>query len=232
MPTERHPANTGSAARPSTAALIAQLARDVPPVRRVWPPYARLAMWLALELGIVAAAVLALGVRADLADKLAQAGFAVELLLLLAVGLASALFTLLAAVPGREPARALALGASAVVIAGIGILYFTEPATVHGGAQHLVATGWRCAARTAVVAALPWLLLLVAVRRGATFAPGLAGLLAGVASFFVAAVALRVICASDERWHLLVFHLAPVALGAAVSVALGHAWLARWRRRT
>ena len=68
------------------------------------------------------------------------------------------------------------------------------------------------------------------VGRGATLVPALAGLLAGAASLLLAAVAVRLACPLDERWHLLLFHLAPVVIGAALSLALGRAWLARWRR--
>jgi len=217
------------AAAASTAALIAQLAGGVAPVRRVWPPARRLALWLAIECGVVVAALVASGWRADLAARLTSPGFASEIVLLIAVGLGSAVLALLAAVPGREPARALALAACAGVVTGVGALYAGEPATAYGTGQ-LVATGWPCAAGIFAVAALPWLVLLLAVRRGATLVPGLAGLLSGSATFFIAAAAVRVACPSDERWHLLVFHLGSVVFGAAASVVLGLVWLSRWRR--
>lgn len=228
MPAER---NAPGAPGQSTAALIAALAAELPPVRRLWPPYARFALWLAVEACVVVAAVLAFGFRADIATRLAGAGFAAEVVLVAAVGVASALLALLAAVPGREPTPALAAGSSVVVVAGLAFLYASAPTVWYDGGAQFVAMGWPCAVRTVAVAALPWLLLLIAVRRGATIVPGLAGLLSGSATFFIAAAAVRIACPSDERWHLVTFHLGPVALGAAASLVLGLAWLAGWRRR-
>jgi hypothetical protein len=74
--------------------------------------------------------------------------------------------------------------------------------------------------------------LLLAIRRGATLTPSLAGVLAGAASFSMAAVAMRVICSSDDRWHLLAWHLAPVALGVVLAGAIGARWLGGWLPRS
>ena len=51
-----------------------------------------------------------------------------------------------------------------------------------------------------------------------------------VDSAVAAAAALQLVCPHDERWHLLVWHLGPVALGLVTSAALGAIWLSRWRR--
>ena len=133
--------------------------------------------------------------------------------------MASALLALLAAVPGREPERALPIGASVAMVAAIATLHASAPASPLGSAA--VLEGWPCAARTLAVAAVPWVILLLAVRRGATIVPARAGLLAGAATLLVAAAVIRVVCPSDERWHLLVFHLGPVVLGIMASLAMG-----------
>lgn len=224
------PTPPGTTGTPDTDALIARLAAGARPVRRLRPPRERLLVWLALELAVLAAAALAFGTRPDLAAKLAQASFAGEILLLLAVGLGSGTLALLAAVPGREPARAAVLGALAVVLLVLGASFAAEPTLGHG--LHEWATiGWLCAVRTVAVAAVPWLALLLAARRGATLVPGLVGLLSAGAALLLAAITVRIACPLDERWHLLGFHLGPVVLGAALSAALGLAWLSRWRRR-
>lgn len=221
---------TSADPRLSTEALISRLAGDARPVQRVWPPRARLLVWLALVSAVMLLAAIAIGFRSDIVAKLGEASFSTEIILLLAIGLANAALALLAAVPGREPARAVALGSFVVAILGLGAAYASEPAApmLHP-APPFVAMGWPCAARTLAIAAVPWVVLLIAVRRGATLVPGLAGLLAGSGSFFVAAAALRMACPMDEARHLVVWHLGPVILGVAVSLALGWAWLSRWR---
>jgi len=219
-----------AAGTPDTDTLIARLVAGAKPVRRLSPVPARLALWLAVQSALLIAAVLMLGLRPDLAAKLRALPFDSELVLLAVAGLASAVLALRAAVPGREPARALVAGAFAVVLIGIATGFAAEPSLGQALAR-TVAMGWPCAVKTLAVAALPWLVLMVAVRRGATLVPGLAGLLGGGATLCLAALAVRVTCPLDERWHLLGFHLGPVALGAALSLALGVAWLARWRRR-
>lgn len=210
-----------------TAALIARLTAEVRPVRRSWPPSARFLGWLALELVVLGAALAVLGFRPGLAHDLGGV-LGPEVALLLGLGLVNGLLALLAAVPGREPSPALA-AASVIGLAGLAVVYACGPAIAQSG--HRFGAGWPCAARTIAVAALPWLALLVVVRRGATLVPAQAGLLAASAAFFVSAAALRLVCPLDAREHLLVWHMGPVALGLVASLVIGRRWLARWRAR-
>lgn len=78
-----------------------------------------------------------------------------------------------------------------------------------------------------MLAALPWAVLLVGIRRGAPLAPMRAGLFAGAAAFSAATLLNRLWCASDEPLHLFVWHGLPLVMGPAVSAALGLAWLRR-----
>lgn len=215
--------------RPSTEDLIARLADEARPVRRIWSPSIRLAIWLGILGAILVAAVSMIGPRPDLAVKLGQISFAGNIVVLLTVAVASAALALRAAVPGREPPIAASAGVIVLVLGVLAADYANHVPSPVDGAP-FVAMGWSCALATIVVAAVPLLVLLGAVRRGATFAPGFAGLLAGAAAFFAAAAALRLVCPLDERWHLLVWHLGPVALGLAASLGLGALWLSRWRR--
>ncbi len=215
---------------PATDELIAQLAGEARPVRRLWPPRARLGLWLALQVLVLAAAAVVLDLRPDAASKLREGAFAAEIALLFSIGSLDAALALLAAVPGRQPAAVPLLGSLAVVVGALGIAYGSEPAVRDSLAQ-LVALGWPCAAHAAAVAAAPWALLLIALRRGAPLAPGVAGALGGLAAFCIAAAALRLTCPVDTRWHLLVWHLAPVALAAGLSFWIGILWLSRWRER-
>lgn len=215
---------------PATDELISRLAGEAHPVRRIRTPRTRFLLWLALQILVVAATGLALGLRPDAVSKLREAAFAAEIALLVTIGVVNAALALLAAIPGREPAVAAALGSLAVVLGALGVAYASEVA-MGDTVRQFVAMGWPCAARTVAVAAVPWVVLLIAVRRGAPLVPGLAGVLAGIASFCIAAAELRLTCSLDARWHLLIWHLAPVAMGVSVSLAVGLYWLSRWRRR-
>lgn len=215
--------------RPSTEDLISRLADEARPVRRIWSPGIRLAIWLGILGVIIVAACSMIGLRPDAPEKLGQVSFVAQIAVLLMVAVASAALALRAAVPGQEPPVGVSAGVIVLVLGALAADYAQHQAPRIDAAQ-FVAMGWSCALATIVVAAVPLLVLLGAVRRGATFTPGLAGVLAGAAAFFAAAAALRLVCPLDERWHLLVWHLGPVALGLAGSLGLGTLWLSRWRR--
>jgi hypothetical protein len=210
--------------------LIAHLSSDLAPVRRCWSPTSRLIVWIAVQVLVVLLVGLWAGGRADLTAKLGEGSFAVEIAGLVSAGVAFAALALLAAVPGRGPRRAPVVAGLAVFFAALGVAYAVEPERAVGIGR-FAELGWPCAALTIAFASVPWAVLLAAQRRGAPLEPALAGTLAGCASLAVAAATLRTVCALDERWHLLVWHVGPVLLGAGVSLVVGLWWLALWRER-
>lgn len=211
-----------------THELITRLARGLRPVRRLWPPSLRLAVFGALQILVFVVAGLALGLRSDLSQKV-HGEFLLELAFIVALAIASSVMALLAAVPGREPSRWLALGSVLFAILGLAAGFAAAP-PLDPMIGHFVAMGWPCAARTAVVAAVPWVVLGVAVHRGATLVPGLAGALTGAASFLFATASLRMSCPLDSAAHLVVWHLGPVLVGILASVLIGSICLSDRRR--
>jgi hypothetical protein len=214
----------GGAQHQPTGDLIARLSDDLRPVRRIPSPARAFVVWLVFAAAILLGALALLGLRPEVATHLAGA-LGPEVVLLLVVGTTSALLAFLAAIPGREPGAAIAAAAVAC-LAVLAAAYALGPSLPSEAA---LTAGWQCAARTIVVALAPWLLLLVALRRGATLVPARAGVLAAVAAFFVAAAVLRLVCPQDAREHLLLWHLGPVALGLMLSWLIGRSWLGRWR---
>lgn len=212
-----------------TPELITRLARGLRPVRRLWPPSLRLAVFGSLQVLVFVAAGLTLGLRSDLSQKLHGDEFLLELAFIVTLAVASSLMALLAAVPGREPSRWLALGSVLLAVVGLAAAFAAAP-PLDPMMRHFVAMGWPCAARTAVVAAVPWVVLGVAVRRGATLVPGLAGTLTGAASFLFATASLRMSCPLDSAAHLVVWHLGPVLVGILASLLIGSVCLSDRRR--
>jgi hypothetical protein len=209
-------------------ALVARLVDDARPVRLPWTPGRRLVAWVVGGTALTVAIALADGVP-NLAHRLTEPLFAAQLA---SLGMAAgwcALLALRAGVPGRAPsagALVLAAGLTTTAVA----LTLAHAAVPVDDAGAFIQIGLSCAGSCLLVGALPWLVLMALLRRGAPLAPGRAGALAGAAALLLAAAATRTACPlGDGRWHFLVWHVAPVALAAALSAAAAARWLRHWR---
>jgi len=211
----------------SRQALIRRLQADAVPVGRLWPPVVRLGLWLVLVAAVGGSLGLS-GLRPDLAKQLRDPAFLLDIVLLALAGVAAALLALRDAVPGREASRCAALAPLGLALAAAG-LWGRLPLQGEVAVRHFIATGLPCAARTLVLAALPWCTLLIAVRRGAPLDPANAGVLIGGAALVMASLLMRLACPLDERLHLLVWHGLPVVGGTLLSAGAGLAWLRHWR---
>ncbi len=207
--------------------VTARLIADLRPVRPLWSFRTRFTLWTGFGL-VSFAVVVATSCRPDIAAELRDPAFVLHLAVLLAAAACTGALALRAAVPGGEPARA-AIFLTGGLVAAAFLLALAVPAGAAVVSQEFVARGITCVLWTAVLALPPWLGLLVALRRGAPLAPRTAAALAGAAAVLLTAAVLRTACPIEERWHLIVWHLAPVSVAAAVSAALAAAWLRRWR---
>jgi len=211
----------------SKPTLVDRLVEDLRPVRRIWSPGARLALWCGLQLAVFAVLATA-GLRPDVLEQLARPSFLLEVGALVAAGGLCAAIALRAAVPGEAPGRRATVAAAELVAASLVVMWAATPFAAPSFAES-VRTGMPCALRTVALAALPWCVLLAAARRGAPLLPAFAGAAAGLGAFLLAGADMRLACALDEVSHLVLWHGTPVALGLAVSALLGAAWLGRWR---
>lgn len=196
------------------ARLIDALVADVRPVRRLWSPGARLAVWGGVGL-LLFGLLLAHGLRPDLPVRLREPLFLVDLvcIALLAALLAHRACT--AAVPGvaTSTLATTATALCALLVVGLAFLVPADPTTSPAA---FVETGLVCLVNTAVLALLPVTVLLVAIRRGAPIRPGWAGAAAGAAGWLMAYLLVRVGCHVEDGMHLGVWHLLPGAAGAAL----------------
>jgi Negative regulator of sigma F len=208
-------------------ALVDELVADARPVRRLWSPEARLALWLVLA--AVGLAALAAGVtRDDLPLRLQSPSFLLEQVLLLLGGGLLGLEAFRAAVPGRA-LRSATLVAGWVAL-GLGLGWMLR-APVHTAwtRDAFLEIGRPCLWRALAWGALPWIGLVVALRRGMPLDRRRAGVLAGIATWALVYPAVRMCCQTDELLHLSVFHAAPVVVAAVASGLLGPVLLARSR---
>jgi Negative regulator of sigma F len=184
-------------------------------------------LWLVLAAALLTA-LAARVLREDISLQLRSPAFLLEQILLLVGGVLLGLEAFRAAVPGR-PARSLAtiLGWSALVL-GFG---WMMRAPVHNAwtLDAFLEVGWPCIWRALVAGSIPWIVLLVALRRGMPLARRRAGILAGAATWALVYPVLRMCCQTDELLHLSVFHAAPVLAGMIVSGLLGPVLLAELR---
>jgi len=202
--------------------LVERLKADARPVRRLWPPTLRLAVWVALAVTVMATAMWG-GLRPDVADALRRPLYLVELAAFLAAAVTAAMAALLAAVPGRARPRAgfVAVGLGAVAV----VVVLSEPAP----APAIPAVpGVQCALCVALFGSLPWTALFVAVRRGVPLDAGLAGIYVGGAAFLLGAAVVRIACPVDAASHVLGWHVLPMVAWSALSAVAGAAMLPDW----
>jgi hypothetical protein len=218
----------GAPVPPIHDALVARLTADLRPVRRLWPPSARLASWLGLAAAVIAGAT-QLGLRRDLGDQLRQPLYVLEIAMLLGGGIAAAAAALLAAVPGRH-GRGVGYLALILALAAVAILGRESPSGGMFSRTTFITDGLRCVFYVAAYGLLPWAALFIATARAAPLDGRAVGAYAGGAAFLVGAVAVRVACPIDNSAHVLMWHMPAIVLWTALSAVAGAVWLMPRRR--
>ncbi|MEZ5320153.1 MAG: NrsF family protein [Vicinamibacterales bacterium] len=193
-----------------TEDLIAGLARDLTPVRRLASPWTRLLTWLALALPLLAAGVLVLGPRSNLARAVVDWRFLAVGAVAVATMVAAAAAALVLSVPGREVhARWRGTGVALTALWGALMLALV-------GLQGGVLAGamrWPlplCIVKVIGFAAVPAVLLVAMLRRAAPLRPAWTAGLAAVAALAGGALATQFVCPSNRAGHLLLAHYLPV----------------------
>jgi hypothetical protein len=207
-------------------ALVDRLVQETQPVRRLWSVPARMVVFLTLSAAVVGL-VVAGAARPDFHAKLVDRTFGIELVLLFVATAFMGLLALRSAVPGRAPSRYEGTVAVALVVA-TALLSCAEPLDTGVAVGTFLGIGAACAARTFAFAALPWILLMAAIRRGAPTRVRAAGAYAGATALLLSTTILRAACPQDGVLHWLVWHFSPIAVGTVLSAAVASTWL-RWR---
>ena len=206
--------------------LIAALAADSRAEARV---PALMLPGLALAWGAALLAVWAtLGFRGDLAVALGDPWSLMRFVLTGALGLAAVRLALVLARP--EGARLARLWPLAVVAAAaLGMVAWAYVATPADGRQMALVgkTMVTCLVAVPLLSILPVTALLLALRKGATTAPALAGFVAGLGGGGLAAMAYATHCTEDSPLFYVTWYGLAIAGVTAVATLIG--WrLLRW----
>ena len=205
--------------------LVDRLSAELRPVRPLWPVRTRAALWLGLEAAFLIAAGAIIGRRHDLPGQFYSGLYLLQIGTFLVAASFAALRALRSAIPGLEPTRPqLLMLAALLAIAALTLM--GSPARADLPLAAFIGEGIGCAKRTLLYGALPWIVLLIAVRRGVvTMAAEGAAALVGAAAFLFSYGVMHVDCPKDERLHLLTWHLLPAVIAFAVSVLVAIRWL-------
>lgn len=210
-----------------TEALVGALADCAAPVNRLSSPHARMAKWFMLSLMFAATVVVVMGLRPDIASKLGDTRFLIEVGAAVMTSMLAAGAAFCAGCPGRPiwerfaplPAVAVWLGSLA---------YGCWESFIARGTGALALTiDLMCLPYILMVASVPMLLILAMIRRGAPIAPKSATMLAILASTSLGAAALRLFHTEDDCLMVLVWQFGSVALLASAGALLGRSFL-RW----
>jgi hypothetical protein len=203
-------------------ALVDRLTAKLKPVRPLWPVRRRLMLWLAIEIAVLSRALIETSNRWAL--KLEHPLYTLEIAFFAVAAVIVAAMALRAAIPGRESAPWQSGLAVVLAVTGTAML-FLVPMRTDLSLGDFVAIGSGCAEATCAKAAVPWIALWWAVKRGAPGNGGAAGAMVGAAAMLFSFAIMRLDCPIDEPLHLVIWHLGAVMVVTAISALAGAVWL-------
>lgn len=210
-----------------TEDLIRSLATSAEPVYRLAHPAWRALTWMMISAAYVAAFVWAIGVRADISDKLADPRFLIEVGAALLTSMMAAAAAFCAGCPGRPLWERFApFPFLAVWLASLGEGCWRQ--WIQAGPNGLtLQVDLLCFQSIFAVSILPAIVIFVMIRQGAPIAPMSTTGLATLAAAALGAAALRIFHSQDVSLMLLIWQFGSVALLAAVGFLVGRRFL-RW----
>jgi hypothetical protein len=186
--------------------LVNQLSSEASPIRPAPSPWLLSLKWSGAALAYLLFALLASGLRPDLAQALQHPLYVAELLLLLLILLTTTLGTALLAFPDLHQKRTLAYTPIALFAVFILLLLFawradTAPFPVHS---------FECTLDITLISLLPAALAFFVLRGYASTHPHWAGSFALLAAFSVGAIWLRLYEVNDSILHVVQWHYLPM----------------------
>ena len=214
----------------TTPDLIAALASDATPVRRLRPPLVRAAVWLIFAVSLIAAIAIVHGLRPDLAERLRQPVFTVGIVASFVTGILAAAVAFLLSLPDRSglwlllPAPSIAVWLSTLGYGCLTDWVSLAPDSVRVG------EAVRCFV-TLVVTSLPLsLVLLTMLRHAAALRPTLATLAGSLSVAAITATALSLFHSPDATIMILIWNLGTSVLIVGLACIFGakmFSWVSR-----
>lgn len=195
--------------------LIAALAGSARPVKRLAPPLARAALWLAIAGFVVAISVYFHGVRDDLVEELRQPREMAEWLFTLATGIGGIVAAFYVSLPDRSPRWALlAFAPGAIWLATVGFGCLVEYDAM-GRAAFAWGEPWMCLRYIVEMGVPLTAVALLMLRHAGPIRPGLTMVLAALGMSGLSAAGLTFFHPEHTAWLGLIWH------GAALAIVLG-----------
>jgi hypothetical protein len=210
-----------------TSDLIQRLADRTAPVHRLWAPWRRTTMWLAISL-LYGAAVVAI----HLAGRDGPGRLDVRLLVEQGAILATAITAAIAAFSSTVPGRDARIGLLPLIPLAVWLASLGEGCL--GDWQRFGAAGlalradWDCGILALILSIVPAIAMIVMLRRGAPIMPRLSLALGALAVAALVNFALRIFHAGDISVMVLTWHFGGALVVAALGGQLGRNLL-NWR---
>ncbi|MGE5476811.1 MAG: NrsF family protein [Bacteroidales bacterium] len=201
--------------------LIEALAAEGTPVHRLASPSRRLLSWLALALPAAAMIVMMMGLRPDIAIRLAEPRFLTQEAAAIATALTAASAAFYAGIPGTPRWRLfLPLLPFALWSASLGQQCWQEWLSSGSSGMEFQFDA-ECIPGIVMVGLIPALVILAMIRRGAPFQPRLTITLGTLAAAALGDAALRLFHPIDAGLMVLVWQLGTVTLLSLISGLVG-----------
>jgi len=210
-----------------TPDLIASLAANATPVRRLRPPVMRAACWLLLAAVVLTLLAINQGIRPDLAQRLREPTFATGLAASLLTGVLAAVSAFLVSLPDRSRLwLLLPMPALVLWLSNIGYQCLVQWIDIGPDGVSLGEAA-RCFA-TLVLTSLPLsLAMLVMLRYAAPLRPTAVTLTGSLAVAAITATALSLFHTVDATVMILIWNLGTAALFVALAGVFGRRMF-RW----
>jgi len=210
-----------------TPDLIASLAANATPVRRLRPPVTRAACWLLLAAVVLALLAVDQGIRPDLAQRLQDPAFAISMAASLLTGMLAAIAAFLVSLPDRSRLWLL-LPVPALVVWLSNTGYQCQVQWIAIGPDGVsFGEATRCFA-TLVLTSLPLsLAMLVMLRHAAPLRPTTVAFMGSLAVAAITATALSLFHATDATVMILMWNVGTAALFVGLAGMFGRRMF-RW----
>jgi hypothetical protein len=203
-----------------TEQLIAHLALDVSPVKRLPAISIRIARWLGLAIAASAVAVMAIGVRPNVWRAITEPAVWQSLAVALLASISAAVVAMRLSVPGAQQSRYTRWLPMAIIGVWIATLVrASQNAGVSVAVLSHESFHAACVARVTMAAIVPTYFLIRAIRRGFALDAASTMALAALGGTALAAAAVQLVCPIDRAAHVLMSHVLP-ALGLVAPGAL------------